>query len=219
MPNPHFQTTPDRILGGVLIGTGFLMVLAMLHHPVVNAGTPEDAVREIIHEAGINRMVHGGATLIMVLQFYGFWVMRDRADRNEGPHLSVLLFGAGATALVGAALISGFAVPLLASYFEGDSPDGFRGLTRLAFAGNQALAGFGALALAAAGLISAWPLWRKGGWLRPVAVIGGLTGVITLLLVTLGDGIDVVFMTVIALGISLWSAAMGLYLLMRRVRV
>ncbi len=201
----------DRLLGGLLIIAGLVMVFAMLHHPVVNAGTPEAAFAEITHEAPINRLVHGGAIIIAILQLYGFMVIYERANVGTGPHLSILFFGIGTAAMVGAATISGFVVPLLASYYGVGEITGFTGLNRMAFAGNQALAGLGSLAWAIAALTSAFSFWRAG--LRIIAGIGGLAGLITLLLAVTSSGIDVLTMTVIALGISLWSAAMGGWLL------
>lgn len=206
----------DRVLGGALIGTGFIMVLAMLHHPVINSATPEAAVDEILHEATLNQLVHGVAIAAMLLQLYGFHVFRARTSDGTSPMLSVLLFGAGAAGMVGAALLSGFVTPLIASYMQGGDLIGFRAATLLAHAGNQSLAGFASIALALAGLVSAWPIWRKGGLLRLCATLGALTGLATLGLVASRSGIDVLAMTVIAVGLSLWSASMGFYLMTRR---
>jgi len=217
MPDTSPPLNTDRILGGVLIGAGFLTVLALLHHPVVNAGTAQGAIEELAREAPLNRAVHGGAILVMLIQLYGFMAVRHRSAGGEAaPNLSVMLFAAGAGAMVGAALISGFVLPMLASFFAGGDLTGFRGLARLTFAGNQALAGFGSVALAAAGLVSVWPLWRAGGWLKLVAATGAGLGLMTVLILMVSDGIDVTAMTLIAIGLSLWSASMGIYLIMRK---
>ena len=64
--------------------------------------------------------------------------------------------------------------------------------------------------------MSAWPLWRAGGLSRLVAGCGVGLGATTLLILAISQHIDVVAMTIIALFMSLWSAASGLYLLLRK---
>ncbi len=210
------STTPHRMLGGALIGAGMLTVLAMLHHPVINADTAQGAIDEIVREAPLNRLIHGAAIALILIQLYGFMVFRHLVEPGRAaPHLSVLLFAAGAAAMVGAALISGFVTPALAFGFSnGGDAEQFRQLARLAFSGNQALAGFGALALGGAGLVSAWPLWRRRGLvLRTTGALGALLGAMAVLTWVSQGGIDVLAMTVIALALCLWCAAMGVYLI------
>lgn len=164
-----------RLVGGTLIGASALSLLAMSHHPTAHGMTDELWVTDLVRIGALSRPVHGAMIVVVI----ALWLALAEISSWRGSALTRIaerLYGLGAIAMIGAALINGFAIDHYASNALQDGPDALRDAARvlpLAWSLNQTLAGFGVFALS--GGIVAWSLdlWRGPGvWARATAGYG-----------------------------------------------
>ncbi|TNJ33932.1 hypothetical protein E1B00_11435 [Arenimonas terrae] len=125
------------------------------------------------------------------------------------------LYGLGAIAMIGAALINGFAIDHYASSALQGGPDALRDAARvmpLAWSLNQTLAGFGVFALS--GGIVAWSidLWRGPGVLARVAATYGVVVMLGLCATFAFSAfeLDVTGMAAVVLAQAFWYVTTGI---------
>lgn len=164
-----------RLVGGTLVGASALSLLAMSHHPSAHGMTDELWVADLVRIGTLSRPVHAG----MIVCVIALWLALAEWSVWRGTALTRVaekLYSLGAIAMIGAALINGFAIDHLASNALQDGAEGLRDAARvmpLAWSLNQTLAGFGVFALS--GGIVAWSLdlWHvTGPWARAAAGYG-----------------------------------------------
>jgi hypothetical protein len=213
MPTPP-SPLARRLVGGTLIGASALSVLAMSHHPTAHGMSKELWVADLVRIGALSRPVHAG----MIVCVIAIWLALAEWSTWRGGALARIaekLYGLGAIAMIGAALINGFAIDHYASNALQDGPDALRAaadVMPLALSLNQTLAGFGVFALSAA--IVAWSidLWHLPETLARVAsaygvvVMLGLCGAFASGLFPL----DVRGMGAIVVAQSAWYALAGL---------
>jgi hypothetical protein len=165
-----------RLVGGTLIGASALSLLAMSHHPSAHGMTEELWVADLVRIGALSRPVHAG----MIVCVIALWLALAEWSAWRGKALTRIaekLYGLGAIAMIGAALINGFVIDHLASNALEDGAEGLRDAARvmpLAWSLNQTLAGFGVFALS--GGIVAWSLdlWRLPGVVARVTAAYGV---------------------------------------------
>ncbi len=210
-----------RFSGTVLLVGAILSVAFMTLHPETTASTSAQAITEIVRETDVSRLVHGGLILVIVLNMYAVSVFVCKTlRRNFFSRLGMVFYEVGTFSLIGAAIISGFVISILAdrySKLEQSAQVSFVDLAYLANAGNQALAKTGVIFLSAAILIWSLSLLTKSGLEWGAGVLGTLTGSIIVVAIVLGFPLDVRGMTLVALGHAVFHMAIGICLLKGRV--
>lgn len=168
---------PLRIAGATLLGASAMALLAMSHHPSAHGGSGSEWLSEMARIGTLSRGVHAA----MIAAVVALWLALDAWTHARGGQgtvrVAARLYGLGALAMVGAALINGFAVDSLAARaLTGglEAMDGAARLMPLTWALSQTLAGFGVFAMC--GGIAAWSadLWRVPGTLSRAAAGYGL---------------------------------------------
>jgi hypothetical protein len=126
-----------------------------------------------------------------------------------------LAYGLGLAFMVFAAMVSGFFVPRLASYYGGASVGELEALMpvlRLGFQMNQSLAGAGTVAFSAAILLWSWVLLGREGASRAVGVLGLVVGAVPAGALLGGRlHLDVHGMGAVMLGQALWSVGVAIW--------
>lgn len=193
----------ERIGGGALLVAAGGTVLAMGHHP--SGG-----------DAGLmGQIMHGIMILFLGVTTFGFATFAAARGAARPAILSGIVFYA--LALIGhtgAATISGFVVPALAS--RGDIP---HDLFDLAWEANQALASLGVVAAGAA--IILWSmdfLTRRSAEARTIGVAGLVAGGVPAILLLTGViemNLSGAFLAYALHGI--WGAALGFHLFRGKV--
>ena len=213
MPTPP-SPLARRLVGGTLIGASALSLLAMSHHPTAHGMTDELWVADLLRIGALSRPVHAG----MIVCVIALWLALAEWSAWRGSALTRIaekLYGLGAIAMIGAALINGFAIDHYASNALQDGPDALRDAARvlpLAWSLNQTLAGFGVFALS--GGIVAWSLdlWRVPGALARVAAVYGVVVMLGLCGAFASGGfrLDLTGMGAVVLAQTLWYLMLGI---------
>lgn len=188
--------TGDRAAGIALIGAAAASMLALAHHPTS------------LHAGPMIGIVHGAMILFVALMAFGFThVARLRGLERPAVLAGLVAYGIGAFGTVGAALISGFVSPALATH----APDASHELFDLAWAMNQALAKLGVVAMGLAYMLWSLDLWRQS---KPVALFGLLAGGVPAVLLAGGwIGMHLHAAILIYGGQVLWATLIGWLLL------
>lgn len=169
---PH--DPPQRLAGGLLIALSVLSLLAMAHHPTAHGHDAGEVLAALARIARLNAWVHGSllALLLGVLLLLGEFAARRIARRGVA-RAGATLYALGAGAMVLAGLVNGFAVTALAQVAQ-RAPGGsdWTPVMHFAWALNQAAAGFGVLAFAAAVALWSGDLVQRPGLRRWVGAYG-----------------------------------------------
>lgn len=106
-----FQSMPaDRACGLVLIVAGALSVVGMLYHPSVGS-RGMDAIRELAKEGGVANVVHTVMLLALGALVFGFSGLSARLGwQTAASRAAFIAYALGSTAMMGAAVINGFAI-------------------------------------------------------------------------------------------------------------
>jgi hypothetical protein len=223
------MTTSDALQGGidprtartagiVLIAASLLSILLMAHHPTPGTHDSASLAAAIAAKADLSRFVHGGLITLIGIELFALGVFcsaigSDRSAVRAG----FVAYAIGAAAMMGAALISGFVVSDLADHYaSAPDADAFAALAQLAWAGNQALAKLGvvAMSLATALWAIAFLQARRALW---VAIVGLVAGVVPVAALVLGlIRLDVTGMLLIVVAWTAWNLAAGIYLVRQR---
>ncbi|MEJ7746886.1 MAG: hypothetical protein WKF61_09065 [Luteimonas sp.] len=211
IPNPRTL----KIAGATLVAASALAVLAMSHHPTAHGGTPEAWVGEMARIGGLSRAVHAAMIGTVIAIWLALDTWSDARGGRGAVRVAARLYGLGALAMIGAALLNGFAVDALAARALQSGPDAVQGAARLVpltWALNQTLAGFGVFMLS--GGIAAWSLdlWRTPGALaRTTAGYGVLTTVLACVAYALGlFRLDVMGMGAVVVAQGVWYVLVGI---------
>lgn len=218
-PKPaDFQTArTDRACGLALVAGGAATVAGMLYHPSVG-GAGLDAIREIAEEGAVARLVHGAMLAALGVLLFGFSGLSERLGwRSPASRAAFVAYALGAVAMMGAAVVNGFAVNKVAGAFLAS------GSQDLDLAGSS-LAVLRALSstwaqLAVGAQAAAFGLWSAALWKRSRALAaGGLLAAAPAAASAVGIlPLDVhAYLAVVATQ-ALWTAAAGIQLLRGRL--
>ena len=222
-PAPSPYAPPDsRMAGTVIAGASVLSVLLMFRHPSVGSHAMADVIAEVAAKAATDRFVHGGLIALMGALLFGFVDLSRLLGLRRPPVRAALIaYAVGTGSMMGAALISGFVVPDLASRYASASDaelEGFRGLAILSAIGNQTLAHFGVAAMSVAVFLWSLALLCGPRAVRGVGALGLLVaaGPVVALLAGVID-LRVTGMTIVVGCQTLWNLAVSVPMVSRRL--
>ncbi|WP_454830922.1 hypothetical protein [Pseudoxanthomonas wuyuanensis] len=204
----------------VIIGAGITGAIVMAFHPAAQGLDVEARLNSLASISALSMHVH----MAMMATVVGVWFALADIARQSPPSgwvwLAMRLYSIGASAMLGAALISGFimgaylqrALPAVAVPNDALPP------VLLAFSANQVLAGFGTLFMSAA--IAAWSvaLIRTRDRLARACGLYGI-GAGAACVVAYADGLlslDVAGMTVVVIAHGAWYCLFGCWSLRNR---
>ena len=215
--NPEMHGSNARIAGIVLIATSLASILLMAHHPHASSQGAAEVAVEIAAKAQISRIVHGALIAMIGAQVFAFIELCRLLDWNRATvRAGFVAYAAGAGAMSGAALISGFLVSALGTRYASlpaADVEVFPHLLRLSMAGNQVLANFGVIAMSIG--ILAWSIAllrpaRGNAWIGAIGLIAGLAPAIAQASGALV--LDVRGMTLVVVCQTVWNLAVGIQL-------
>lgn len=195
----------DRIAGAALIATAASIVLAMAHHPTD------------VHSGSLGQIVHGAMIVLIAVTAFGFAHFAIRRGLGRPAVLAGLVaYGLCLFGHVGAATINGFIVPAVAA--RGHDAVG-HDILHFAWAANQALAGLGVYANAAAFLLWSWDFLRRPGVeTRLIGIAGLAAGAVPAILLATGlIRMDLPGALTAYTAFAAWAALVGVHLLRGRL--
>ncbi len=169
----------DR-LSGILLITGAIagMVIVTLHPTgVVNGGT-------FGRYAWQNQAVHGAALAVVPMLFLGLLGLARRLGPSDLTSAALAAYALGATAVVSAAVSSGFVATLVIDQIltgPAESRTAFQALLTYTGLVNQGFADVNVASGSAAVLLWSTAIWRSGRIARAPAVAGVVVSVAVLL--------------------------------------
>ena len=206
--------------GIVLLVASLLEVLGMLHHPSVQTSDISQAVEQIARFSRLSAIVHGVLIALMLLIAYG---LVDFAFRRGLPRPLIraggIAYGCGVLVMVGAALVSGFIIPGVASLTPHATAVDLQinlQILLLCRVLNQSCANFAVVAMSVGIVCWSLDLCRNSGSLRAVGVFGCLVGLLpALALIFGGVHLDVPGMTEVVVAQAAWNIAVALLIIYR----
>lgn len=209
----------QRIPALVLMVAGLLAMAVMILHPHASGADPQARLQSLATISSLSLHVHLAMIVLLLAQTLALaWVARIWAD-SGWVWLALRLYVLGACAMLGAALINGFVVAayLRQAHAGLATPEVVWPAVWLAFAGNQALAGFGTVLMSLA--IAGWsmPLLRaRGRWTKVCGGYGLLAGPACLLAFAGGWlSLNVTGMTWVVVAQGGWLCLLAACLLVR----
>jgi hypothetical protein len=207
------------IAGSILLGITFLAVVAMAHHP--RGVATSDVEHAMEHLAGLSRataVVHGGLIASMLLTLHCLAEFAShRGFARPLIRSGAIAYTAGVLVMIGAALVSGFVTPNVASLMPHDTPVDLQvGRQLLILCGilNQACADSGAVAMSVGIALWSLDLLRDRGPSRAIGSFGLLVGIVPIVaLLTGAIRLDVRGMFDVVLLQAAWYLAIAALLL------
>ncbi len=169
---------------------GLLSIFAMWHHPEIHAHDLQSQIIEMNQKASASRIVHGGLIGLVMLYCFGFMqFVQIRNQQHSLNNFPLLCFILGSIVMIGAGLIDGFIYPTIASSYVGVGDTElsvFKGVQRLSWHTNQALANTGTIAWLVAIILWSASLLREMLIVKLTAAIFVITAITTLVLFVFG---------------------------------
>ncbi len=208
-----------HVAGVVILTCTALTLFAIAHHPTVRHSTIETGIVQIVRLASLDRLVHGALITITLALDFAFVVFAIRCGiYRQSVIAGLIAYAVGSAAIIGAALVDGFVIPLIAEQYVSLS----RGMTAAAIMFSfcsfeiEALTRFGLIATSVA--IFAWsvPLARRAGSLRPAGVAGVLSAIVSLVILAMTrTPLDPATLTLLLGAQGIWNVAAAVMLLRR----
>ena len=209
-----------RIAGIVLVATTLLSILMMAHHPSASTHDPASLAADIAGTATLSRVVHGTLIALIGFELYALVVFAGRlASGRSAARAGIVAYAIGAGAMIGAALISGFVMSSLGTYYAtAPDPAPFVDFARLSMTGNQALAKLGVIATSAAIVLWSIALLHDRSRDRWLAIVGFVTGLAPAIALFAGAiRLDVHGMLLVVFAQAIWNLAAGAELIRGKV--
>ncbi|HZZ64816.1 MAG TPA: hypothetical protein VFE17_04905 [Candidatus Baltobacteraceae bacterium] len=151
----------------ILAACSLLSMVVILHHPVVHARRPQEALAGMMRLTPADRTVHAILLVLILLMVYAVSVLtyanRGRLLLGVG---GLAIFSIGAGAVIGAGMIDGFFTPLFAARYGVLAPSlqnyAVPVLTASAI-GIQILTKFGFFAFSGAAVLWGVEIFQAGG--------------------------------------------------------
>lgn len=217
--HPPVPVSPARhpVAGAVLITATLLQLAAMAFHPVAHGDSAAERIASIAVQAPLSAHVHGLLMLLVLTAWLALALYSGPRAQRPLVRCAERLYGLGVAAMLGAALISGFATGhfALRALRAGEGVQAAAPAVLL-FAAvlNQALAGLGTVLLS--GGIAAWSLdlWRAPGGLARLVSVYGMAAAAACCIAYLGGlRLDVMGMGAVMLAQAPWYVLLGVLLL------
>jgi hypothetical protein len=217
MPVSSAVKPQSALAGTTLIVVGIIQVIAMLFHPHANGADAPVRLVSLAEISPLSMHVH----LIMIVAIIASWLALSHGSRQwPSPGwawLAERLYRTGASAMIGAALINGFAVGNYARWVLRAADADMNvavNVATFAFSLNQVLAGFGTLLMSLGVLAWSIGLRHGTGRLAKIAsVYGVIAGAACCLVYASGlIRLDVQGMAMIVAAHAVWYVLAGLLL-------
>ncbi len=209
---------PERFSGWAILVGSSLSVFAMARHPSTDASGTAERLAEMAGEAELSALVHGSLIALMLLVLVGLLGLAAVLGWRLGRvRLGVTAYSVGVLCMVGAALVSGFIVPGLASSYADGSPAELEAVVPVfsfCFRANQALAKIGVVAMSTGIFCWSLVLLERRSWARGIGILGLVVG--TLPVVGLLSGrlaLHVHGMLAVVAAQAVWSVCVGMWLI------
>lgn len=218
MPSLHAIKYHPALAAAMLIGVGVIGVAAMAFHPHADGAGAQARFAGLAEISPLNTHVH----MLMIAAVLAGWLALSYGSLqwpSPGPAwLAERLYRSGAGAMVGAALINGFAVGDYARQMlqtAGNAMDAPISVVTFAFSLNQALAGFGTIMMSCGILVWSLGLRRSSDRLAKVACVYGVAAGATCCLAYAGGllHLDVPGMAAVVVAHGVWYVLVGLLML------
>lgn len=215
---PSNATADSRTTGWILIVSAILSVGFAMIHPQLTAHELTAVLRQMVAGAVFNGWVHGILMSLYVILVSGYLGFSRHLDLHKPlVSLAMVAYGFGAMAMMGAAVINGFALSLFAERYTGIRPDQMNAVAASINAMGSisgTWAGVGAVASSMAILLWSLELLRlRAGW-RVTGAIGVSIGAATSIMLMTGTLIlNVHGFLLLVLSQSIWTVAIGFQLL------
>lgn len=214
IPSSSVSTATTRGAGWLLVAVTLVELVAMAHHPRVRTHDVGDALVAIDGFATVDRLVHG--VLIAALLATGFalsiFASRRGLDRPS-IRAGAIAYSAGLLAMIGAALVSGFVLPDVATSLPRSSTNDLQiagSLLIYCRLLNQACAGCATVAMSAGIALWSIDLLADRGLERAIGILGCLVAAVTATLLLAGSlRLDVHGMQQVVIGQGAWSVAIA----------
>lgn len=212
----------ERIYGWMLIGASLLAVGLAMMHPQLRSHDLAGVLREMAAGARFNGWVHGVLMALNIVLVAGFAGLSRRlgAGRPEVT-LGMAAYAIGAMAMMGAAVINGFALATFAGRYGEVGPDQAAALgAAFNLAGSIGAAWAAVGAAATSGAILAWSLRLAAlpGAARAVGALGILIGLAAIVMLASGLLIlDVHGFLILVAAQTAWTLAVGVLLIRNRL--
>ncbi|MDB6083429.1 MAG: hypothetical protein JWN43_1310 [Gammaproteobacteria bacterium] len=186
----------------------------MAHHPTVETAEISQAIAQIVRLSALSAIIHGVLIALMLSIVYGLAAF----SAGQGLHrplirAGAIAYGCGVLVMVGAALVSGFITPDLASVLPHATAIDLqinRQLLLLCRVLNQSCANFAVVAMSAGILCWSLDLGRNPGSRRAVGVLGCLVGLVPALALMFGKiHLDVHGMSQVVVTQAAWNMAVA----------
>jgi hypothetical protein len=207
-----------RVAGVLMLSSAVLSVLMMAHHPSVHSRDTHEVVSLIASQAAAAQWVHGVLIFLLGTTLLAYFEVTRRLQRaGLQSEAALLSYGVGVTLMIGAALISGFLIPRLASrYANGERLEIFAELLNFAASSNQVLAYAGVWAMSLGALL--WSLLILRGGNRLVGLYGIGASLVPVIVLALNVvTLNVTGMMIVVLIQASWNAMIGIQLFRNRL--
>jgi hypothetical protein len=193
-----------------------LSALVIMHHPVVHARRPQDALAAMAGVAMMDRVVHAIVLVFILLMLYAFCVYtymhRGRLRLGFG---ALAVFAIGTVAVVGAGLIDGFFMPAFAAHYGGLAPNVQNAAAPILSAGAiaiQVLTKFGFFTFSGAALLWGVDLVERPGAARVAGALACSAAIAEFMLVAATGTLTPFNVAVIILIQALWCIVFAMRL-------
>ena len=204
----------------VLIGAGLSSVLVMTFHPTAHGADIQTRLRSLAEISPLSLHVHMAMIGFIVALWCSLAYIARQWPTSGWVWLATRLYAIGASAMLGAALISGF---LVGAYLARMAPGVFTAddalpSVLLAFSANQVLAGFGTIFLSLAIALWSVELVRSPGRLSRVCGYYGIAagGLCIAAYAARLLSMNVTGMTAVVAAHGAWYCLLGLWALRGR---
>lgn len=209
----------DTLPALVLIGAGASTMLAMAFHPSAYGADTQARLQHLAEMSPLSLHVHMAMIAFIVALWCSLAYLARRWPSSAWVWLAMRLYALGASAMLGAALISGFItgayvgrmLSLAASAKEMLPP------VLLAYSANQALAGFGTVFLSLAIVLWSVALVRGPDRYAHACGVYGIVAGALCLIAYAGRllSLDVTGMTAVVVAHGVWYGLLGVWALRR----
>ena len=205
---PPLLTRPAAV---ILAACSLLSMVVILHHPVVHARRPQEALAGMMRLAPADQAVHAILLVFILLMVYAVSVLtyanRGRLLLGGG---ALAIFSIGAGAVIGAGLIDGFFIPLFAARYGVLEPALQNYAIPVLTAGAiaiQVLTKFGFFAFSGAAVLWGVEIFQAGGLNRLAGAVACVAAVAEFVFVLSAGTLNPHNLSIMALLQAVWCLA------------
>ena len=207
----------SAIFGWILVGGSILASVFALIHPEITSRDLVGVLQQMTARAVFNGWVHGILIALYLVQVAGFYgLSRQFGFDRPLVVLAMVFYSAGVLAMMGAAVINGFALSIFAGRYSQFAPDHAAAIgASINLAGSVSATWAGIGATATSGAIVAWScaILDRSGLIRAIGGLGIVLGIATAAMLVTGTLIlNVHGFLLLVVTQAIWTIAIGMQL-------